>query len=219
MSEKIQVLDKGFIELVNHMGDDNTVVSAARVSHLGESKGKEKDEVLIKYLLENHHTSPFEHVIFQFMVKCPLFVRSQWMRHRTWSYNEVSRRYTSETIEFFVPAVLRAQSKEDTQSSIGAIDKNESTINIIKQFNEISFSTYDLLLETGVCREQARMVLPQNLYTKFYATVDLHNLFHFLELRNTEHAQEEIRVYAQAIEELIEPIVPISFKIWKGLKR
>lgn len=211
------VLDKGFIELIAHMGDDNTVVSAARVSYLGESKGLEQDAKLIKYLLKNKHTSPFEQVEFQFMVKCPLFVRSQWMRHRTWSYNEVSRRYTSDEIEFHVPSEIRLQSDDNKQMSAGLMENPGLIIDAIKTSALMCYEMYEGMLRLGVAREQARMILPQSMYTKFYAKVDLHNLFHFLELRLHLHAQPEIRLYAQAIEELIKPIVPISYKTWKEL--
>jgi len=211
------VLDKGFIELIAHMGDDNTVVSAARVSYLGESKGLEQDAKLIKYLLKNKHTSPFEQVEFQFMVKCPLFVRSQWMRHRTWSYNEVSRRYTSDEIEFHVPSEIRLQSDDNKQMSAGLMENPGLIIDAIKSSALMCYEMYEGMLRLGVAREQARMILPQSMYTKFYAKVDLHNLFHFLELRLHLHAQPEIRLYAQAIEELIKPIVPISYKTWKEL--
>jgi len=212
------VLDKGFIELIAHMGDDNTVVSAARVSYLGESKGTEKDAQLIKYLLKNKHTSPFEQVEFQFMVKCPLFVRSQWMRHRTWSYNEVSRRYTSDEIEFHVPSEIRLQSDDNKQMSAGLMENPGLVIDAIKSSALMCYEMYEGMLRLGVAREQARMILPQSMYTKFYAKVDLHNLFHFLELRLHLHAQPEIRLYAQAIEELIKPIVPISYEAWKGVQ-
>ena len=212
------VLDKGFIELIAHMGDDNTVVSAARVSYLGESKGLEQDAKLIKYLLKNKHTSPFEQVEFQFMVKCPLFVRSQWMRHRTWSYNEVSRRYTSDEIEFHVPSEIRLQSDDNKQMSAGLMENPGLIIDAIKSSALMCYEMYEGMLRLGVAREQARMILPQSMYTKFYAKVDLHNLFHFLELRLHPHAQPEIRLYAQAIEELIKPIVPISYEAWKGVQ-
>jgi len=216
----VKVLDKGFIELEDHMGDDNAVVSAARVSHLGESKGTEKDTELIRYLLENGHTSPFEHVQFKFMVKCPIFVARQWMRHRTWSYNETSRRYTSENIEFHIPEELRQQSPANKQSSLDAINKqiSDDGIAVISEVTSLALNSYEYLLQLGIAREQARMVLPTNLYTSFYGTIDLHNLFHFLELRNDSHTQKETRMYAEAIETLIEPIVPISYKIWKELK-
>ncbi len=217
----IKVLDKGYVELVNHLGDDNTIVSAARVSVLGASKGLDKDALLIRYLLEHEHTSPFEQVEFQFRVKCPIFVARQWMRHRTWSYNEVSRRYTSEELDFYLPTDLRKQAENNRQASDGSLETNfvEQLINSIKVQTESAFRVYEIMLNYGVAREQARMVLPLNTYTSFYAKTDLHNLLHFLKLRNHPDAQEEIRVYAKAIELLIEPIVPITFKIWKGLIR
>lgn len=217
----IKVLDKGYIELVDSLGTDNTIVSAARVSYLGESKGIDKDALLIRYLLEHNHTSPFEQVEFQFRVKCPIFVARQWMRHRTWSYNEVSRRYTSEELDFYLPETLRKQSESNRQASDGNMESSfvSNLINSIKVQTESGFRVYEILLNAGVAREQARMVLPLNTYTSFYAKTDLHNLLHFLELRNHPDAQEEIRVYAKAIELLVEPIVPITFKIWKGLKK
>lgn len=215
-----KILDFGHIGLLNHMGDDNTVVSAARVSHLGKSKGIEKDTALINYLMENHHTSPFEQVEFQFLVKCPIFVARQWMRHRTWSYNEVSRRYTSEDISFYVPSEIRKQDTRDTQAGSDIVDSrtSEEAMHAIRKHSLASIYLYNQLIANGICREQARMVLPLNLYTSFYAKVDLHNLFHFLSLRTSPHAQMEIRVYAEMIEKLIEPIVPISYKAWKELK-
>lgn len=213
----MQVLDKGFIELVNHMGDDNTVVSAARVSRLGEgSKGVEQDAKLIKYLLKNKHTSPFEQVTFQFLVKCPVFVARQWHRHRTWSYNEVSRRYTSDKIDFHIPDELRKQAETNKQASDGRIESNEAgLIHEIESHSNLALMLYEILISSGVAREQARMVLPQNMYTSFYGTVNLHNLFHFLSLRNKPDAQKEIRVYAEAMETLIQPVVPISYATWK----
>jgi len=215
----LRILDKGFIDLIDHMGDDNTVVSAARVSVLGHTKGEIRDGELIRYLLDNNHTSPFEHVTFQFLVKCPIFVARQWMRHRTWSYNEVSRRYTSDNIEFYIPNKLRRQSIGDKQMSEGTISALDAR-NISKDIEDhVSDSCYlyRKMITYGIAREQARMVLPTNLYTSFYATVDLHNLFHFMKLRNHPHAQEEVRVYAEAMESLIEPIVPISLGAWKTI--
>jgi thymidylate synthase (FAD) len=213
----MQILDKGSIELVDHMGNDLTVVNAARVS-VGGGKGFKSDTELINYLIANKHTSPFEHVIFQFLIKCPLFVRSQWHRHRTWSYNEISRRYTSEQIQFHIPDKLRLQNLDDKQSSDGFLEHDEDLIKEMENMAYACESLYNGLLECGVAREQAREVLPVSLYTSFYGTVDLHNLFGFLELRNSPHAQLEIKVYAQAIEQLIEPIVPISYKAWKNSK-
>lgn len=215
----MEILDKGSIELVDHLGNDNTIVSAARVSYLGHSKGFEKDRQLIKYLLQNNHTSPFEQVEFQFLVKCPVFVARQWMRHRTWSYNEISRRYTSDNIEFHYPATLRLQDNDDKQSSAGILSDSAGLLKALTVQTEGAYRLYEMFLTAGVCREQARMILPLNVYTSFYAKTDLHNLFHFIELRNSSHAQYEIRVYADAIEKLIEPIVPIAYSEWIALRK
>jgi len=215
----MQILDKGYIELIDHMGNDNTIVNAARVSFLGESKGEEQDRKLIRYLLKNKHTSPLEQVEFQFMVKCPLFVARQWMRHRTFNFNEVSRRYTSEEIDFYIPSQLRKQAENDKQASDGVLTNLEAEDYILWITNNCdnALDDYNTMVSHGVAREQARMILPQNMYTSFYAKTDLHNLFHFIELRNSEHSQYEIRVYAEAIEQLIQPIVPVAFEEWKKL--
>jgi len=208
-----KLLDKGYVELLDIMGDDNTVVSAARVSYLGESKGPEKDQKLINFMMRNGHTSPFEHVIFQWRIKCPLFVRSQWHRHRTWSYNEVSRRYTDEDIEFYIPDEWRIQDNKNKQGSM----EYSTTIpnDIVKQHIKDSQKLYEDLISMDIAKEMARMILPQNLYTIFYGTVDLKNLFHFIELRADEHAQYEIQVYAKAMEDIIKDYVPWSYGAWR----
>jgi len=202
---------QGWIGLVNTMGSETTIVNAARVSF-----GKFVDEMsksdiaLLKYLIENRHTSPLEHVAFTFIVHCPLFVRSQWHRHRTWSYNEISRRYTEVDIEFYIPEEIRGQSKDNRQASTDDFDAKiqENAKKVIKDQNELSLAAYEKLLAEGVCREQARGVLSQNLMTTFWATVDLANLIHFIELRDHEGAQWEIRQYAAAIKKMIKPLVP-----------
>lgn len=214
----MQVLDKGSVALLNHMGDDNTIVSAARVSYLGESKGNKKDAELIRYLMENKHTSPFEQVEFQFMVKCPIFIARQWHRHRTWSYNEVSRRYTSEDIDFYIPNTMYEQSTDNKQMTGSKIANSGDLMIIMMLVTSDALIAYDKLIKAGVAREQARIILPQNMYTKFYAKTDLHNLLHFIELRNHPHAQLEMREYAKALELLIKPIVPVTYSIWKELQ-
>ena len=214
-SEKI--LDKGFIELIDFMGNDDTIVSSARVSYLGESKGEKADKGLINYMMKHGHTSPFEHVIFQWRIKCPLFVRSQWHRHRTWSYNELSRRYTSENIEFYIPNEWRIQHEENRQGSQKSIDiPNDKLSSGFSSRCIDSLDYYHWLLDKGIAREMARMVLPQNMYTVFYGTVNLHNLFHFIELRSDSHAQWEIQQYAKAMEEMIQQIVPWSYEAGKS---
>jgi len=211
---------QGWIGLIDHLGDETTIVNAARVS-FGRMREEmdERDVVLLDYLIENKHTSPLEHVVFTFSVHCPLFVRGQWHRHRTWSYNEISRRYTEIDMEFYTPSVIRAQAEDDRQASVEADFDDTALRERIEKQNIDSLKLYNELLDAGVCREQARGVLPQNMMVTFWATVDLSNLIHFLELRDSEHAQWEIREYAIAIKKLIKPIVPNVFKTFQRLSK
>ena len=202
----------GNIKLVRHMGDELAIVNAARMSfdkHKDELD--DKDIALLRGLVRNHHTSPLEHVVFTFEVHCPLFVRSQWFRHRTWSFSEVSRRYTSDGMDFFLPSEdeIRMQSADAREASMDGLSPvRKEAVEKMEEATRKAFATYQELLDMGVSREQARMVLPQNLNTTFLATVDLNNLIKFLQLRSGKHAQSEIRVYAECIKELISPIVP-----------
>ena len=208
----IKVLDGGFgwVGLLSCMGNETTIVNSARISFQNiKEQFDERDKKLLKYLIQNKHTTPLEHVTFTFMVHCPLYVRSQWHRHRTWSYNQVSGRYTSENITFYVPQKLRKQSESNRQASTDQIIQQND--DAVKKTNQVCFQAYHWylkLLQMGVCRQQARSVLPQCMMTTFWATVDLHNLLHFIELRDDEHAQKEIREYARAMKELIRPYVP-----------
>ena len=202
----------GNIKLVRHMGDELAIVNAARMSfdkHKDELD--DKDIALLRSLVRNHHTSPLEHVVFTFEVHCPLFVRAQWFRHRTWSFSEVSRRYTSDGMDFFLPSEdeIRMQSADAREASVDGLSPvRKEAVEKMEEATRKAFETYQELLDMGVSREQARMVLPQNLNTTFLATVDLNNLIKFLQLRSGKHAQSEIRVYAECIKELITPIVP-----------
>ena len=201
---------QGWVGLIDNLGDETTIVNAARVS-FGKLKDKmdDRDITLLEYLIENRHTSPLEHLVFTFSIHCPLFVRGQWHRHRTWSYNEISRRYTEVDIEFYTPSKLREQAKIDRQASVANTDFDDAALRkIISEHNDSSFKLFEYLLEQGVCREQARGVLPQNMMVTFWGTVNLGNLLHFLELRDSEHAQWEIREYAIAIKKLIKPYIP-----------
>lgn len=205
----------GYIEKIRHSGTDLDIVNSARISFLKESKEfNKRDENLIKYLIENDHTSPFEYPIISFEVKCPIFVARQWMRHRTFSYNEVSRRYTSENIEFYIPKKLRIQDKINKQSSIDYGDFSEY-IDRIKAVTFLAESLYNQMIDDNVAREQARMILPQNLYTKFVVTGNLHNWLHFVKLRIREDAQYEIRIYAKKILEELEEGNPVAIKYWR----
>ena len=207
----VSVLDgQGWIGLIDTLGTESTIVNAARVS-FGKIKTDmdERDVKLLHYLLDNRHSSPLEHIVFTFSVHCPLFVRGQWHRHRTWSYNEISRRYTEIDIEFYTPKHLRMQSENNRQASYDNPDFQDAELRaMIDKQNKDSLALYEKLLEGGVCREQARGVLPQNMMVTFWATVDLNNLLHFLSLRDSDHAQWEIREYAVAIKKLIKPIIP-----------
>ncbi|MBE6357389.1 MAG: FAD-dependent thymidylate synthase [Lentisphaerae bacterium] len=207
----VKVLDgQGWVGLIDHLGNESTIVNAARVS-FGKLKSEmeERDVKLLEYLIANKHTSPLEHMVFTFSIHCPLFVRGQWHRHRTWSYNEISRRYTEIDMEFYTPVELRRQSENNRQASFSDPDFDGTALaGLIAEHNQASLALYEKLLAGGVCREQARGVLPQNMMVTFWGTVDLSNLLHFLELRDSDHAQWEIREYAVAIKKLIKPFIP-----------
>jgi thymidylate synthase (FAD) len=208
---KVPVLDKGYVEIQDMMGDDMAIINAARTSFLGESKDPEKDKKLLFYLMENHHDSPFEMVEFRFRVHCPIITARQWMRHRTFSFSEVSRRYTEEEIEFYIPDVWRMQSANNKQASDGVVEDeiSSSYTSKLKYTCSIAYEYYENAIADGISREMARMFLPVNLYTTFVAKVDARNLMHFLQLRMDEHAQYEIRVYADAIyENFFKPALP-----------
>ena len=212
----IEVLNHGHVRLVESMGSDLSIVRNARVSYDAEWRSGEddgKDAKLINYLIKNGHTSPLEAVKFTFDIKAPIFVLRQWHRHRTWSYNEVSARYTELPEEFYVPELsqITTQSSSNKQMRTDEINpRAESAQEVILRSCAYSFRNYQDLLSAGVPRELARGVLPMNTYSHMFATVDLHNLAKFLKLRLHEHAQYEIRVYAQAMLDLIEPIVPVA---------
>jgi thymidylate synthase (FAD) len=219
--DKVDVLDHGFVRLVDHMGSDLSVARAARVSYdaawrAGEDQGS--DAKLINYLWKNHHTTPFEAVSFTFEIKAPIFVFRQWHRHRTWSYNELSARYRELPEEFYVPKPdqIGVQSKNSKQARdmVDAAD-NVST-GMIQLACEGGFAIYRDLLARGVPRELARSVLPVATYSHMFASVDLLNLLKFLTLRCDGHAQYEIRVYADAMRELIRPIVPVCLGAWEA---
>jgi thymidylate synthase (FAD) len=209
--------DQGWVGLIDHLGSEISIVNAARVSfgRLREEMN-DRDHVLLEYLIENRHTSPLEHVVFTFSIHCPLFVRGQWHRHRTWSYNEISRRYTEVNMEFYTPPKLRLQAESDRQASVASEDFDDTVLREkINQQNLNSMALFESLLADGVCREQARGVLPQNMMVTFWGTVNLGNLLHFLELRDSEHAQWEIREYAIGIKKLIKPIIPSVAEYFK----
>lgn len=204
------------VEYIDHMGDDATVVNAARVSFGKEIQGElsDKDKKLVSYLAKHKHYSPFEHCSLTVRIKCPLYIRSQIHRHRTFSYNEISRRYTSEEIEFYRPRTFRKQHDSSKQCSDGsANDSAGIAANLsFDQVESLALKRYNDLIGAGVAREQARAILPQSLYTQFYMTGNLRNWAQFLSLRLDSHAQEEAREIAEAIRDIIENNFPICGK-------
>lgn len=218
-NETIHLLDKGFIRLVDFMGSDNRVVSSARVSFGGTSKGEERDKGLIKYLLEHRHHTPFEHCYFQFHVCCPIYVARQWMRHRWGSFNEISARYTQVKDEFYVPQEFRGQDIKNRQGSVAADLDNEKLHKIYEDAINASFDAYNKLIEAGVAREMARGVLPVCQYTQFYWSVNARSLLNFLQLRQDGHAQYEIRVYADAIAQIFKEKLPWSWEAFEALEK
>lgn len=224
MSDKIDVLDHGFVRLVEHMGSDLSVVRAARVSYdaawrAGENEGS--DARLIQYLWKHQHTTPFEAVEFQFEIKAPIFVFRQWHRHRTWSYNELSARYRPLPEEFYIPApaLIGEQATDNKQGrkvpADDIVQKRQDEAAMLRRSCMAAFEQYRYLLDAGWPRELARSALPVATYSHMFAKVDLKNLLHFLSLRTDAHAQYEIRVYADAIVQLIEPLVPTCIKAWR----
>lgn len=211
-----QVLYHGFVRLVEHMGSDLSIVRNARVSYDAEWRAGEddgKDVKLIRYLMKNKHTSPFEAVSFTFDVKAPIFVFRQWHRHRTWAFNEISARYAELPEEYYVPCLEQITTQSRSNKQMRTTEQHPDAAfwqAAIHRSCAAAFKDYKSLLSAGIPRELARGVLPVNTYSHMFATVNLHNLFAFLSLRLHAHAQYEIRVYAEAMLELVEPIVPVA---------
>lgn len=210
----VKVLDHGFVRLVDMMGGDAGVVQAARVSHGDGSKGPEADRKLIGYMLQHDHGSPFESAVLKFHVSCPILVMRQWIRHRIASYNEISFRYTEAPDEFYVPATFRAPSKTNLQGSVEAPHQinHAQCREIVERASFKSYADYQELLALGVAKEMARMVLPVNIYTQFYWTVNARSLMNFLSLRCEGHAQAETREYANALAPIFRESMPWTYE-------
>ena len=228
----------GRVDYVNHMGDDLTVVNSARVSFGVEKEELDaRDRRLINYLIKHKHTSTLEHNLITFRFSVPMFVRSQHHRHRTWSYNEISRRYTDVNINFYEPKEFRTQHKSNRQAS-NAEELINPTMNpedeshpkfgewihpttaseLVSAHNADSLLLFEQLIEAGVCREQARGVLPQNLYTEYYGTVNLSNLLKFIDLRTHEGAQWEIQKVAEACLEIATDLFPVTVGAYRRIR-
>ena len=213
-----QVLDKGFVKLIDFMGGDQRAVDSARVSFGSVSKGEAADRKLLEYLLEHGHFSPFEHSVFQFHIKCPIFVARQWMRHRIASYNEISARYTEVHDEFYFPAEFRAQDRSNRQGSLPSANLDQKKmLELYDKAVKASYAAYQELLDAGAAREMARMVLPVAQYTQFHWTINARSLLNFISLRADDHAQWEIRRYAEAIQEMFRARMPWTWEAWSKL--
>lgn len=203
----IEVLDKGYVELIDVMGDEKRIANVARISY-GKTEGK-YDEKLLKLLLRNGHMSPFEQVQFTFKVKCPIFIARQFQRHRTFKFNEQSRRYTKKKWDYYVPDLNRLPNKNTNNLKL-----QKSIIGMY----EFQIREYEELIKFGVLPEVARCIMGTGFYTTFFFTVDLRNLLHFLDLRTAQDAQFEIREYADVLEYLVEEKFPNVIQYWRENK-
>ena len=224
--KKFSVLDHGFVRVIDYMGNDSSIVQAARVSYGKGTKKINQDKNLINYLLSHRHSTPFEMNEIKLHVKLPIFVARQWIRHRTANVNEYSARYSVLDNEFYIPKKwnIKSQSTTNNQGRENEVKNSEQVKKALELNSKKSFEMYNLLLNEdkdgnkisteneGVARELARMVLPLNTYTQWYWKIDLHNLMHFLSLRFDKHAQYEIRVYAKVILKFMKKWVPYTYE-------
>jgi thymidylate synthase (FAD) len=213
LDREFPVLDRGFIRLVDYMGGDDRVVQAARVSYGGGTRTGREDAGLIDYLMRNRHSSPFEQVVLTFHIKLPIFVARQWIRHRTARLNEISGRYSVLKDDFYLPAAedLAYQSAGNKQGRAESAPEGAEAAEIRGAFERgqrEAYGAYKALIDGGLARELARINLPLSLYTEWYWQIDLHNLFHFLELRLEGHAQKEIRLYAETLFDITKKVAP-----------
>lgn len=218
-SANYPVLDHGFVQYVDHMGSDDTVANAARVSYQGQ-KAKRDNEGLIRYLIKHGHHTPLEQCSISFRLRAPIFVARQIFRHRTGKFNEISGRYALLKDEFYIPEVGRFN-EQSTDNKQGSSDKvllhADLYRNAFKENCEKAFELYNGAIESGLSKEVARIILPLNTYTEFVLTFDLRNLFHFLRLRLDSHAQWEVRQYAEAMNRITEYLYPVCHKAYVDL--
>lgn len=227
--QPIRVLDHGFVRVVDYMGSDASIVQAARVSYGKGTKKVNEDQGLINYLLRHRHSTPFEMCEIKFHIKLPIFIARQWIRHRTANVNEYSARYSVLDKEFYIPDLenVAAQSTINNQGRGETLstDKAQQVLDILREDALRAYDHYQDLLNLegpeglGVARELARMNLPVNFYTQWYWKIDLHNLMHFLQLRADPHAQYEIRVYAEAMLDILQRWVPMTYKAFQDYRQ
>ena len=213
----IAVLDHGFVRLVDYMGDDTSIVQAARVSYGKGTKAVQQDRGLIRYLMRHDHLTPFEMCEIKFHIKLPIFIARQWIRHRTANVNERSARYSVVEDDFFLPEAINTQSTTNHQGrSDTSIESIEKIRKIMTEDATRCYEHYmDMMTDDNVARELARINLPINYYTEWYWKVDLRNLFNFLRLRADPHAQKEIRDYTEAIMKIVKVWVPMAYEAFE----
>lgn len=223
LDKELIVPSNGFVRLVDYMGSDSSIVQAARVSYGEGTKSVREDRGLIRYLLRHDHTTPFEMVVLKFHIKAPLFVVRQWVRHRTASINEESGRYSIMREEFHEPAWedVGYQSKDNKQGRSGEEVPREVVerfLAYLRQDRDTAYEHYETFLHDNVARELARVVLPISVYSQFYWQMNLHNLFHFLRLRMDQHAQKEIRDFANQVAICAQAVAPHAWEAFEEYK-
>ncbi len=218
----VDLLDNGFVRLDGYMADDMSVVNSARVSFAQNEDDKAEltnaDKGLINFLMRERHGTPFEHNSFRFHVKCPVFVAREWFRHRIGSFNEFSARYSEVPNEFFVPelSVIRTQTGKPGAYMFEQVDMEVAmrSKNSIHEAYKAAYKSYMEMINDGVAKELARVVLPVGMYTQFYWTVNARSIMNFCSLRSAETAQMEIRNYSIAVEEMFSSVMPVTAKAW-----
>ncbi len=218
LDRELPVLDKGFVRLVDYLGSDARIVQAARVSYGEGTTTVRRDKELIDYLMRHQHTSPFEQVVVTVHAKLPIFVARQWVRHRTARINEISGRYSEMKEEFYLPEPGRVKPQDEfnrqgsREEETVPPELQAKVIELLTRDQGDCFASYREMIDDGVSRELARVGLPLSLYTEWYWQMDLHNLFHFLKLRLDEHAQWEIRQYAEALATIARAVAPLAYE-------
>ena len=224
---KVECLDKGYIEVVDVLGDDLTPVNAARVSFGGRSENfTDKDKRLSKFLIKHKHFSPFRHQHVMMIIKAPEFVMRQWYKHvvgiettsnhptKDHAWNEISGRYVAYS-DFYMPKNFRAQSDDNKQASEGLVDNQKEALQLWQEAQQSSIEAYENMIAMGMAKEQARSILPLTVYTEVWWTASFQSIMNFIELRDEATAQVEIQVYAKALKGIMLDVFPETTKLWQ----
>jgi thymidylate synthase (FAD) len=220
LDKEFKCLNAGFVRLVDYMGEDESIVQAARVSYGKGTKSISEDRILLRYLMRHSHTTPFEMVELKFHVKLPIFIARQWIRHRTANVNELSGRYSIMKDEFYVPdpkavKLQNVRNKQGRADDEVPAELRQKVLDVILSDQKYSYNHYEDFIKDNIARELARINLPLSLYTEWYWKIDLHNLLHFLHLRMDRHAQYEIRIYAETIGKIVKRVAPMAWEAFE----